>query len=130
MPYCPRCRDEFQDWVKTCPDCRVTLVAELPPVPAPASKPKPARTSDREDDSLVLVATSPHRPVAEMWAGILEDKGIHSVMKTYPSVGISCEAVASPIQPAIVQFEIYVLESDAEPAREILDGICDDISTS
>jgi hypothetical protein len=126
MPYCPKCRDEFQDWVKTCPDCRVALVAELPPVSAPASKRKPARTSPVADEALVLVAASPHRPVAEMWAGILEDKGIHSVMKTYPSVGISCEAVASPIQPAIVQFEIYVLPPDAEMARGILDGICDD----
>jgi hypothetical protein len=80
---------------------------------------------------LVLVAASPHRPVAEMWAGMLEDKGIHSVMKTYPSFGgISCEAVSSYIQPAIVQFEVYVLQSDVEMARETLDGIRDDISTS
>ena len=30
MPYCPKCRDEFEDWVKVCPDCNVTLVDELP----------------------------------------------------------------------------------------------------
>jgi len=128
MPYCPQCRDEFQDWVKACPDCRVALVAELPPVPAPTSKPKPVRTPHREDDALVLVATSRHSPVAEMWAGMLEDKGIRSVLKTYPSVGISGQAVGSWIRPVVGRFELYVLESDAEPAREILDGLCDDIS--
>ena len=33
MPYCPQCRDEFQDWVETCPDCKVPLVNTLPPLP-------------------------------------------------------------------------------------------------
>jgi hypothetical protein len=31
MPYCPKCKDGFQDWVKECPDCHVELVNELPP---------------------------------------------------------------------------------------------------
>jgi hypothetical protein len=33
MPFCPNCRDEFEDWVKTCPDCGVSLVNELTPLP-------------------------------------------------------------------------------------------------
>ena len=33
MPYCPQCRDEFQDWVKDCPDCNVALVKTLPSPP-------------------------------------------------------------------------------------------------
>jgi hypothetical protein len=33
MPFCPNCRDEFEDWVEICPDCRVALVDELPPLP-------------------------------------------------------------------------------------------------
>jgi hypothetical protein len=28
MPFCPKCGDEFQDWVTTCPDCGVTLTAQ------------------------------------------------------------------------------------------------------
>lgn len=32
--YCPKCKSEFQDWVKTCPDCDVALVPELPPEPS------------------------------------------------------------------------------------------------
>jgi transposase-like protein len=28
MPFCPKCGDEFQDWVTTCPDCGVTLTVQ------------------------------------------------------------------------------------------------------
>ena len=28
--YCPRCGDEFQNWVETCPDCEVALGFEKP----------------------------------------------------------------------------------------------------
>jgi hypothetical protein len=31
MPFCPKCRDEFQSWVKVCPDCKVKLVDKRPP---------------------------------------------------------------------------------------------------
>ena len=30
MPYCPKCREEFREGGKVCPDCGVELVAELP----------------------------------------------------------------------------------------------------
>ena len=39
MPFCPNCRDEFEDWVKTCPDCHVDLIDELPPLPKKSYKP-------------------------------------------------------------------------------------------
>jgi hypothetical protein len=29
--YCPSCRDEFEAWVITCPDCGVGTVTALPP---------------------------------------------------------------------------------------------------
>lgn len=32
MRYCPKCRDEFEDWVELCPDCRTALVEELPQI--------------------------------------------------------------------------------------------------
>jgi len=38
-PFCPKCGDEFQDWVTTCPDCQVNLVTELPH--EPTSPPSP-----------------------------------------------------------------------------------------
>jgi len=33
--HCPSCRSEFQEWVATCPDCRVPLVAPGTPLPPP-----------------------------------------------------------------------------------------------
>jgi hypothetical protein len=30
MPFCPECHDEFQEWVKECPDCSYELVEQLP----------------------------------------------------------------------------------------------------
>ncbi len=29
MPYCPKCRYEYRDEIKRCPDCDVNLVEEL-----------------------------------------------------------------------------------------------------
>jgi hypothetical protein len=33
MPTCPRCRDEFEEHVTTCPDCDVALVPDDQPLP-------------------------------------------------------------------------------------------------
>jgi hypothetical protein len=38
MPFCPKCRDEFQDWVEVCPDCKSKLVDKLSPKKKPAKK--------------------------------------------------------------------------------------------
>lgn len=72
MPFCPNCRDEFEDWVEICPDCNVALVSDLPPLP-----PKP----EIPVDPLMYIATAPNEPVAHFWAGILEDSGIKCLIK-------------------------------------------------
>jgi hypothetical protein len=33
--FCPQCRTEYREGFYTCRDCGVSLVAELPPEPAP-----------------------------------------------------------------------------------------------
>ena len=33
MPFCPQCRQEYENHKNTCPDCRVPLVRSLPPDP-------------------------------------------------------------------------------------------------
>ncbi|MDD5703251.1 MAG: hypothetical protein PHU23_14535 [Dehalococcoidales bacterium] len=62
MPYCPKCRDEFQDWVKVCPGCQVALVDELPAL----SEIEKIRI-ERRNDPLVHVATASNEAVAGMW---------------------------------------------------------------
>ncbi|GAI73249.1 unnamed protein product, partial [marine sediment metagenome] len=71
MPYCPKCGDEFQNWVQVCPDCSVALVDKL-------SEPPPSEPKAKvREDPLVYIATAPNEPLAMMWAGILENEGIH-----------------------------------------------------
>ena len=104
MPYCPECRDEFQDWVKVCPDCKVDLVGELPLPPK----------YEEIDESLVYVATAPNESAANMWSGILEEQGIRCVLKS------------ANLRAAVYYFlynmtcQIHVLASQAERTKEIL----------
>jgi hypothetical protein len=112
MPYCPKCRDEFQDWVKTCPDCRVALVAELPDSSRSAKRGKAS-------DSLVHIADAPNGTVAQMWAGLLKANQIQCLVK---GGDFRAEMNAhSPFLPS----GIYVTASEARRAREILNGLPD-----
>lgn len=31
--FCPKCRCEYVDWIRKCPDCKIALIEELPPNP-------------------------------------------------------------------------------------------------
>jgi len=104
MPYCPKCRDEFQDWVEVCPDCKVSLVEELPIQPK----------HEEMEEPLVHIATASNEPLAMMWAEILENKGINSLVKR----GDLGPAMYTP--SLLSHCEIHVLASQAEKARQIL----------
>ncbi len=104
MPYCPECRDEFQDWVKICPDCNVALVDKLPPPPK----------RKKEDEPLVHIATAPSEMIAGMWSGILKEHDIGCLLKN------SDLRAAMYSLPFNQQCEIYVLASGAEKAKEII----------
>lgn len=110
MPYCPKCNDEFEDWVQVCPDCRTALVDKLPK--QPPSKPRPKAKAGK--DPLIHIATAPNEPLAMMWAEILENEGIYSSFKSRDLRA----ALYTP--PLLSQCEIHVLASHAEKAREIL----------
>ncbi len=105
MPYCPKCRDEFQDWVEVCPDCQVALVDKLPP--------EPAKRKGRRDP-LVHIATTPNEAVAYLWAGILEENGIRCLIKSGQL------RAAMYVLPFNQQSEIYVLASETDRATRIL----------
>ena len=104
MLCCPECRDEFQDWVKVCPDCKVALVEELPPQPE----------HEKVDEPLVHIATAPNESIANMWSGILEEHGIHCLLK---SANLRAAMYAFTYN-MICQF--HVLASEAEQAKVIL----------
>ncbi len=107
MPFCPKCRDEFQDWVEVCPDCGVALVDKLPEPPAPPEK-------EKFDDRIMRIATAPNEAVANMWAGILEEEGIPCLLQS-PDLKASMYSILSN-QP----YPIYVLKTNALRAKKIL----------
>ena len=114
MPYCPKCYDEFQDWVEVCPDCKIALVEKLPVQPK----------REEMDEPLVYIATAPNEPLAMMWTGILENEGIHSLVK-------SRDLRAAMYVPSLLSHcEIHVLASQAEKARRILESFSKTNSTS
>ncbi|MFC1847213.1 hypothetical protein ACFLW5_00140 [Chloroflexota bacterium] len=102
MPYCPKCRDEFQNWIEVCPDCKVALIEELPPQPK----------REEHDEPLVHIATAPNEPLANMWSGILEENDIRCSLKSRN---------ITPYYVTYWPYEIYVLSSEAERAKEMLD---------
>ncbi|HVX30975.1 MAG TPA: DUF2007 domain-containing protein [Nitrolancea sp.] len=68
---------------------------------------------EHPDDELVKVAVAPNEMIATMWLGWLDEEGIKALAR----VGGSGPAYFGTM---INERSIYVLERDAERAREIL----------
>ena len=66
-------------------------------------------------DKLVKVAFAPNQMEAEMIQGLLRDHGIESMLKRGPGFDVPEFLTGGPRQ-------VFVLESDAEAAREALEG--------
>jgi hypothetical protein len=120
MPYCPKCREEFQNWVMKCLDCGVPLVDILPDLPVPEPEPPPKPKEEPIKESLVHIATAPSEPLAMMWTGILEDEGIYALVKTG-------DLSAAYYMPSLLSScEIHVVASQADEAKKILDPLIRD----
>jgi len=103
--YCPAGDGEFEDWVVRCPECGRKLVNRPPAKETPA--PHPA-------EPIVYLATVANEPLAQMWAQILEDEGIHVMLKPLgPGYGAWASA-------ATFEHELYVLQSQLGRAQEII----------
>ncbi len=66
------------------------------------------------NEKLVPVAEAPNEPIAELWRGLLGQEGITVMLK---AMGPG----AAYFSNFGYQHTLYVLESDAERARDILD---------
>jgi hypothetical protein len=66
-------------------------------------------------DKLVKVAFAPNQMEAEMIQGLLREHGIESMLKRGPGFDVPDFLTAGPRQ-------VFVLESVAEEAREVLEG--------
>jgi hypothetical protein len=104
MPFCSRCRAEYRDGFDICADCRVPLVASLPPLP-------PIGTPIEE----VAVAEYGSESEAAMWAELLGSEGIPSRL-----VALALPGLVAYGAPVGVPHELRVRAGDAERARELL----------
>jgi hypothetical protein len=71
------------------------------------------------NEPFVHIATAPNEVVAQMWAEILEDDGIHCLMK----MGTAATDFLSLLTRMGVPTEIHVLASEAQKAEEILGSL-------
>ena len=69
---------------------------------------------EERPEPIVHIATAPNELVAKMWSGILEEHGIRCLLK---GGGLQAAMYASPLA---VNWNVYVLESQAEKASEVL----------
>ena len=98
MMFCPKCRSEYRDGIRQCPDCRLDLVPE-----------RPGATHD--DVTLVpLVRTYSPNDVA-MIRSILDGSGIRFFIQ-----GENALHVRPCADPAI----LIVASGDVEEAKELL----------
>ena len=74
--YCPECRAEYRDEITTCPDCEVTLVAELPETP------------EWSDEDLVSVMETADVAVLPVVKSVLRAAGIPFVVQGDEAIGV------------------------------------------
>ena len=110
MPYCPKCRYEYEEGVKECPDCGATLVEKL-------------TDESPEDLKYTPLRSLPSRLYAEMLQEALKKEGIPSIIKG-DDVGIMLGSYGTT---SLVEITIWVPEEDVERAEEIADQMLDHI---
>ncbi len=106
MPFCPRCRQEYESWVKVCPDCGSGLADKLPPGPELETVPS---------EKLVTIATFSHPEEAHLASAKLESEAIWSFVADEHTVRNywMCNT-------ALGWVKLRVRESDVVKASEIL----------
>ena len=71
-------------------------------------------TDEKVNEPLVHIATAPNEIVANLWNDVLAENSIKCLLR---SANLITSVYASPIAN---QYEVLVLASDAEKAKEIL----------
>ncbi|GAW91003.1 DUF2007 domain-containing protein [Calderihabitans maritimus] len=107
--FCPKCKYEYVEGVKECPDCQVALVEELPPEP------------ELEYVDLVTVLKSENPAVIMIAKSILEGAGIRYFAKGERLQDLfALGRFGSGFNPLLGPVEIRVSRDDKEMAEELL----------
>ena len=107
MSFCPNCRAEYVEGIKTCTDCDVDLVAALP---------RDEEKNLLTDEELVPVFSAGNRVEADVVIGLLEGIGIHAWFRA-GGVWRPGTEIASPVDYG----PILVAASDADEARCVIE---------
>jgi hypothetical protein len=110
MPFCPKCRYEYEAGVEKCPDCLVKLVDKLP-----------KEFTDAEEEYVEL-HTLPGKVYAEMVQEALEKEGIGCVIK---SDVLTSGLLADGANAAGSECRILVLKRHQKRAATILNDMMD-----
>jgi ribosomal protein L34E len=111
MPYCPKCRFEYKEDIKECPDCGAPLVDELPEERPP------------ESPNFVPLRNMPSRMYAQMLQEALKNEGIPSMIKGDEGVPLRTTTIHIPVS----RITIWVPQKDVEKANGIADWMFDHI---
>ena len=111
MPYCPKCRLEYKEGVRDCPDCGATLVDKLEEKESPP------------DVNYVPLRTLPSRLYAEMLQHALKKEGIPSIIKS-DDIAITFGSYGTT---AAVPVTIWVPKEDLKRCEEMANDMLDHI---
>lgn len=111
---CPRCRGEFVEGIRVCPDCEVDLAHELAEIGEP----------NRKIDLVTVVETGNPFEIAVAESLLAEEKisyhkvgdAIHDLFGAGRIGGLGYNLITGPV-------EIQVERSDLERARDVLQAM-------
>jgi hypothetical protein len=113
MMYCPKCRDEFREGFKKCPDCKVELVEELPAETGPEYI-EPVTVFETGDMGLLLVVQS-----------VLEDAGIRYYARGAGLQNLFALGTMGGFNPLTGPVQIQVNRDDAAAAAQLLKDLAE-----
>ena len=114
MPYCPKCKTEYNPGIEKCSDCDLPLVEKLP-------EESPEETPG--EIKYKLLRNLPSRLYAEMLKESLLNSGIVSIVKG-EDIGIMLGSYSTT---SPVEVSLWVPKKDWEKANQIADEMLDHI---
>ena len=105
MKYCPKCKTEYEDWVKLCADCEIALINQLPK----------EVIADKQGQNFVTVYTHLIESYVDLTKAALEGEGVRCFIK-----GIDRMRTSLSFGTGI---ELQVSEKDKAKAEEIIKGL-------